>query len=332
MSIPTKQGGLAPAENGTEAEEGLSPLDERAIAYAKASLADATKRTYTKEWGAFVDWCRARTPEVSPLPAAPQTVARYITHLADAGRKAAGIDLVLAAIGAAHRAAGLRSPRGDGRVHAVRQGIRRSIGTKQAKKTPAVVEDLRAVLEALPDDNPRLALRDQALLLIGFIGAFRRSELVGLDLEHLTRTNDGLIVELGRTKTDQEGKGRVVAIPPARHPELCPIAALEAWLSAAGIREGAVFRGVDRHGNVRPKRLSTQAVANVIKRSVERVGLDPRQFSGHSLRSGFITAAALAGKSEDVIRSHTGHKSILQVREYVRLADPWRDNAADGLL
>ncbi|MEQ9151058.1 MAG: site-specific integrase [Parvibaculum sp.] len=302
-----------------------------AIVRRFASLANATKRTYTKEWGAFVDWCRARTPEVSPLPAAPQTVARYITHLADAGRKAAGIELVLAAIGAAHRAAGLRSPRGDGRVHAVRQGIRRSIGTKQAQKTPAIVEDLRAVLDALPDDNPRLALRDQALLLIGFIGL---SALRARRPRRRAPHKDQRWTDR-RARPHQDGpeaKGRVVAIPPARHPALCPIAALEAWLSAAGIREGAVFRGVDRHGNVRPSRLSTQAVANVIKRSVERVGLDPRQFSGHSLRSGFITAAALAGKSEDIIRSHTGHKSVLQVREYVRLADPWRDNAADGLL
>jgi integrase len=207
--------------------------------------------------------------------------------------------------------------------------IRRSLGTAAEAKRPLLVPDLQAMVNAIPDNL--IGLRDRALLLIGFSGAFRRSELVALDCEDLTETADGLVVTIRRSKTDQEAEGRKVAIPRGREESTCPLRALFLWRAAAEIESGPVFLRVNRHGQILRKRLSAEAVAIVVKRWAGKLGYHASDFAGHSLRSGLATAAAIAGKSERAIMNQTGHRSTATVRRYIRVGNLFRDNAAEGL-
>jgi integrase len=180
--------------------------------------------------------------------------------------------------------------------------------------------------------NRLIGKRDRALLLVGFAGAFRRSELVGLDVGDLSwQEGQGVIVTLRRSKTDQEGQGQKVGIPFGQGEETCPVRALREWLAAAQISEGPVFRAVDRHGNVSSRGMCGRSVARVVQRSIGHTGKDARKFGGHSLRSGLATSAAMAGKSMNAIMGQTRHKSEAMVRLYIREGSLFRDNAAQGL-
>jgi site-specific recombinase XerD len=307
---------------------GLVPVElvERARDYAAAARAENTRRAYRSDWRAFASWCQAQGLEA--LPAAPETVALYLTDRATAS-KVSTITRALAAIAEGHRAAGLASPRGSGPVKAVLSGIRRTKGSAPAQKAPISTGGLRAMLAGLPEGL--LGLRDRALLLVGFAGAFRRSELVGLAVEDVAQVEDGLEVTLRRSKTDQEAQGRKVGLPFGSSPASCPVRAFRAWVEAAGISTGPAFRSVDRHGRL-GESLSPAAVALVVKRSASLVGLEAEDLAGHSLRAGLATAAAKAGKSERAIMAQTGHKSAAMVRRYIRDASLFSENAAAGLL
>ena len=301
--------------------------------FAAASKADETRRAYARAWQAFTAWCASK--HLTALPAAPVTLAAYLAALADGSaggrpRKPAGIDLVLAAISGAHKAAGVASPRQSPEVRAVRAGIRRTLGTASRQVDPLLVPELRRALAALPAS--RLGLRDRALLLAGWAGAFRRSALVALDVADLAFGTDGVALTIRRDKTDQEGQGRVVALPFSSSAEVCPVRSLRAWLDAASITEGAVFRSVDRHGKVSPSRLSDRHVALIVKRAVASIGGEAGTFAGHSLRAGFATSAARAGRPDRDIMRQTGHRSRAVFDRYVRAAEMWRDNPAAGLL
>jgi integrase len=204
-------------------------------------------------------------------------------------------------------------------------GIRRTKGTAQQGKDPLLTEDVRAIAAALPEGL--LGVRDRALLLLGFAGAFRRSELVSLNAEDVTFTGDGLVILLRRSKTDQEGEGRKVGIPYGSHPETCPVRALRVWLDALGITEGPLFRSV-QHGRIQPGRLCDEAVALMVKRHAKALGKDARRFAGHSLRAGLVTSAAIAGVSERSIMRQTGHRSHAILQRYIRDASLFRENAA----
>jgi len=205
-------------------------------------------------------------------------------------------------------------------------GIRRAKGTAQAGKAPALTADVRAMVATLPDTL--LGVRDRALLLLGFAGAFRRSELVGLDVADLEAGRAGLVVALRRSKTDQEGAGRKLGVPYGAHPATCPVRAVQEWLDATGLTAGPLFRSVNRHEQLQPGRLSDKAVALVVKRTAAAAGLDPARYAGHSLRAGLATAAAMAGASERSIMAQTGHRSERMVRKYIRDGQLFRDNAA----
>jgi integrase len=181
----------------------------------------------------------------------------------------------------------------------------------------------------LPDS--KWGKRDRALLLLGFSGAFRRSEWVALDVTGLEETRDGLIVTIRKSKTDQEGQGRRVGIPPGADEASCPLWAFNTWRAAGGIEAGALFRVMDRLDRVLPKRLSGEGVGIVVKRYVEALGFNPSQFAGHSLRAGLATSAAAAGKSERAILHQTGHRSVNIVRRHIRDGNLFRENAAEGL-
>ena len=243
--------------------------------------------------------------------------------------KPATIDARLAAISAAHRAAGYDSPTKEEAVRLVRRGVRRTLGTAQRQVHPVTVPDLRTMLQGLGTDPA--GCRDRALLLLGFAGALRRSELVGLDVADLTGGTDGLTVCLRRSKTDQEGAGRTLGIPFGSNLATCPVRAWRAWLALSSITEGPAFRPVDRHGHIGPTRLSGQAVALVLKRHAARAGLDPAEVAGHSLRAGLATSAASAGVPERVIAEQTGHKGTAMLRRYIREGSLFRENAASAV-
>ena len=232
----------------------------------------------------------------------------------------------LSAISQVHQIAGFESPTASSKVRMVMAGIRRNKGTAQVAKTPVLVEDLKRMIGQI--DAGLLGVRNRALLLLGFSGAFRRSELVALDVGDCDFKRDGLVVTIRKSKTDQEGEGRKIGIPYGANPETCPIRSLQSWLEQSGIREGAILRPVNRHGQIAGFRLSAEAVASVVKRYVTAVGLDASLFAGHSLRSGLATSAASAGASERSIMNQTGHRSLNMVRRYIREGSLFRENAA----
>jgi integrase len=180
-------------------------------------------------------------------------------------------------------------------------------------------------------DQGLIGARDHALILLGFAGAFRRSELVGFDVEDCGFGRDGLTVTLRKSKTDQNGEGRKIGIPYGSNPDTCPVRVLHEWLDQADISTGPLFRSINRHGQVQAGRLGGIDVARVIKKLAKRAGLDPAKYAGHSLRAGHATSAAIAGASERSIMAQTGHRSVQMVRRYIRDGSLFRENSAGKL-
>jgi site-specific recombinase XerD len=315
----------------------VAALVADAEAYIVRARAANTTRAYRADWADFRAWCAEHAAE--PLPADPRVVALYLTARAPT-LKTATLARRLAAIAHHHRAGGHTLDVRDPTLRDTWRGIRRTHGTAQTRKVPTVTELLRALLDTLPDTL--LGTRDRALLLVGFAGCFRRAELVALDHADVGLHADGLVLQLRRSKTDPEARGTEVGIPYGTRLATCPVRALQAWVQAAGIAEGALFRPVNRHGQVLPRRLTDHSVARVVKRTVAAARraalgaenyalaelLDPRRFAGHSLRAGFITSAAAAGVSETDIMRQSRHLRGDTLRKYVRHATVFRQNAA----
>ncbi|MEN9936567.1 MAG: hypothetical protein RLZZ387_3146 [Chloroflexota bacterium] len=291
--------------------------------FAEQSRSAATRRAYQADWRDFSRWCEARA--LPHLPAAPVTVAAYLAESA-ARLKPSTLQRRLASISQAHQLAGHPSPTRDEQVRTVLKGIRRVRGTAPAQKAAAGTEVVRALVAALGDDLA--GLRDRALLLVGFAGAFRRSELVALDAADVTFAPEGMLLRLRRSKTDQEGRGETKGIPLGKNAGTCPVRALQAWVRAAAITEGPLFRRVDRWGRVGAARLSDRSVARVVQRAAAAAGFDPADYAGHSLRAGFATSAAAAGVSDRAIMRQTGHRSRQMLDRYVRAGGVFRENAA----
>jgi site-specific recombinase XerD len=294
--------------------------------YIRASKAENTLRGYQSDWREFCDWCAAAS--AMALPATPETVSSYIVDCAER-LKPGSIQRRLNAITEAHKATGAEPPTHAAMVRNVMKGIRRTKGTAPTQKAAAVTDDIRMMVDASEDGL--IGARDRALLLLGFAGAFRRSELVGLDVEDCVFGKDGLVVMLRRSKTDQEGAGRKVGIPYGANPETCPVRVVQAWMEQAGVTGGPLFRSVNRHGQLQATRLSDLTVARVVKKLAALAGLDPAKYAGHSLRAGHATAAAMAGASERSIMKQTGHRSVQMVRRYIRDGSMFRENSAGKL-
>jgi site-specific recombinase XerD len=298
-------------------------------AYQRASKADATVRAYTSDARVFQEWC-ARFGFRS-LPASPEAVAGFIVHEAEEGRAASTLGRRMAAIRHAHKLACLPDPTDDEGVRAALKGARRKVGVAPAQKAAATAEILAALLMRTPDTLT--GKRDRALLALGFAGAFRRSELVALNVEDLRDDPEGLRVMVRRSKVDQEGRGFEKAVPHGRY--IRPVALVLEWLTAAGITEGPVFRPVSRSGNIRQGegvRLTTQAVADIIKRYTTAAGLDATAFGAHSLRAGYITSAAERGADLARIMDQSGHRDPRTVVGYIRRANAFKGHSGSGFL
>ncbi|MDP9419478.1 MAG: tyrosine-type recombinase/integrase [Actinomycetota bacterium] len=304
----------------------LEQLAEQAGRYVDAAKAEATIRAYRSDWAEFSAWADHRG--LVALPATPETVALYLVELAEVA-KASTIARRLSSISQAHRAAGHPSPTASARVQAVATGIRRVHGAGVDQAAPITVGLLRRMLEVVP---PGLGgTRDRALLLVGFAGALRRSELVALAAEDLDEVDEGVVVTITKSKTDQEGAGRSIGVPYGSNLLTCPVRALDAWMQTARISSGPVFLPVDRHGRLDPGRrgrLSPVAVNRLIKTYAARIGLDPDHYGAHSLRAGLATSAAEAGVSERAIMNQTGHRSLPVMRGYIRSGTLFKENAA----
>jgi integrase len=254
--------------------------------YIRESLAENTRVAYLSDLAHFENWG-------GRIPAPPETIAQYLVAHANV-LSVATLNRRMAALSKVHRSRGLSNPTTVEIVKAAVRGLKRVKGTAQRQATPLIKEDLILVLEAT---GSRLKdVRDRALLLLGFAGGFRRSELIGLNCDDVVPVRQGLEITLRRSKTDQNGAGRKIGIPRGRG-HWCPVVALEQWLASSGIIEGAIFRPVDRHHRVGSKRLSGESVCLVLRERVEAVGIDPKGYSGHSLRAGLATSAAQAGVS-----------------------------------
>lgn len=317
---------LVPAEPVTRDLDTFEQELADAAGYAQAEKSAATQKAYWKDFQIFGLWCQRRGLTI--LPASPEAVAAYLAFEASRGAKPSTIGRRCAAIRYVHSGGGHPSPTADERVKAVMRGIRRTHGVAPRRMTPATAECVIAM--APPPDGTLVTLRDRALLLLGFAGAFRRSELVALDVADIEEVAEGLRVTIRRAKTDQEGKGAVIAV--VRGEIACPVAALRAWLDAADISEGPIFRPIRRGGHVQPARLTDRSVANIVKQHAERAGLDPALFSGHSLRAGFLTSAARRGASVFKMMASSRHRSVETLTGYVRDQEIFKDHAGTGLL
>jgi site-specific recombinase XerD len=302
----------------------LHSLDEAESAasdFAKAAKAAATARAYRSS-----AWCTRHGAD--PLPASVETVAAYLASLATSGVRSSTITRRRAAIAFMHRAAGFEPPTGSEAVKAVLSGIRRSIGTAVTRKCPATAETIRAIIAEMPTDLR--GLRDRALLLVGFAGALRRSELIALNVDDLEECPEGFHVRIRRSKTDQDGAGDFVSIPHGSR--LRPIRALKDWLAASNITEGPLFRPIRKGGKVEANRLTARSVANILKTHIEAIGLDPVIFSSHSLRSGFVTSALQAGADLLRVMDVTRHRQIETLKIYDRRAKAFKQHAGETFL
>lgn len=322
----------------------------RAAGYASAARASSTRAAYATDWRHFCDWCEANGR--NPLPAAPETVATYLTAFAGVlanstlARRRTVVRL-------AHRAAALEPPTDTAAVREVWAGIRRGHHSAAAAKTALWTADLARLLAALPTDGDLrgpgvlLARRDRALLLLGYAGALRRSELAALNVEDVTDDPHGLIVRVRVSKTDQEGEGALVGIPYAQQGALCPVLAVQSWRAALstvlGVDRphliGPLFRPIDRHGHLgAPRagkgataRLTPAAVRLVVKRRCVAAGLSVKDYAAHSLRSGFATQSSANGASERDVMRHGRWRSVTVARGYVQRGNLFIDNAAGRL-
>jgi integrase len=294
-----------------------SELAGRVTEYARAARADSTWRAYDGDLRHFRSWCRAQPDPLTDLPATAPTVAGYLAALSDADYSPSTIRRRMAAISVAHQLGRQPNPVSAPEVATVWDGIRRTRGILPTRKAALETALLARVLEPLGDEAPA-DVRDRALLLVGFAGCLRRGELVGLDVTDLEETPDGLVVTVRTSKTDQEGAGALVGLAYGSHRATCPVRAWLAWAGLAGLTGGPAFRAVNRHGGIGDGRLSPGSVARIVQRRAAAAGLAPAQFAGHSLRSGFATAAARAGVPDRSIMRQGRWRSAASLDGYVR--------------
>ncbi len=302
-------------------------LVARAQEYARSSQAASTRRAYASDLRDFDAFCAARG--VSSFPAEAQTIALYVAASADRV-KVSTIRRRLAAISVRHRRAGLESPCAHRIVRDVVSGIARAKGTAPRRVDAITLDVMQPLLLAVRGDDVA-AKRDRSIVLLGFACALRRSELAALQLEDLRFSKRGLLVRIARSKTDQEGQGVELAVPFVENHALCAVRAVRAWIDAVGITEGPLFRSLTPHRRVQDAPIAGRDVANLVQTLARRARLDG-DFSGHSLRSGFVTSAVQAHVSVDNIMRTTRHRSLAVLQSYIRRSDVFESPALSSII
>jgi len=301
----------------------MDSLVAAAKEFQSNSKSNNTKRSYISDWEDFKAWCLNHKREF--LPASAETFSLYITSLSFT-HKISSIRRRFASISQAHKLKGFENPTVHPNVRLVWQGILRTKKLSIKHASPTLLPHIRMIIDSVPEKLN--GVRDRAIILLGFAGSFRRSEICNLEVNDIAKSNEGLVIRIRRSKTDQTGKGREIGILYGEHLETCPVRAVEEWLDCSGINEGPLFRKVTKDARVCRDALCPDGVGFILKRSFEKAGIDIKEFSAHSLRAGFATVAAMAGASERSIQNQTGHTSRETLRRYIRHASVFIDNAA----
>lgn len=301
--------------------ESLEHLVEKTQEYIANAKSENTRKAYKADWKDFENWCKAKM--LTPLPASPQTIAAYLTERAST-LKVASIERRLVSIRQAHIMSGNYFDKNHPLITQTLKGIKNTHGNSQTAKAPILIEDLREMIQNLK--NNLQGIRDKALLLIGFAGALRRSEIVQLKVSDVAFVKEGLELTIRQSKTDQTAKGEVLPIPYGSNPETCPVRTLQAWLEKAEIKTGSLFRSINKHGHVSSQALCSASVALIVKRNSHFAGKQ-LAYSGHSLRAGFCTTAACKGIPEHAIMRQSRHKKSDTLRKYIRMGSLWKDSA-----
>ncbi|MGI4952354.1 MAG: tyrosine-type recombinase/integrase [Janthinobacterium lividum] len=300
---------------------GTPPAHQRraqrlADAYLVAADAPATVRAYTADWRQFASWCKAR--QVSAMPVTPELVGEYLAELGEGYAKAT-LRRKVAAIARAARIAGMPLDTRHPSIRDVLRGIGRTHGSPARRAQVLTTDEVQRLVDTCGDDF--VGLRDRALLLLTFAGALRRSELCAVEVEHLHWKPRSLELLILRSKTDPEAEGDRIAIPRGRVEATCPVRALQAWLQAAGIEDGPVFRGVTRHNSIRTGALSGEGMRLIVVKRAGLAGIKATRLepiSPHGLRAGFVTSAYRNGVPDEEIMGHSRHRSLTVMRSYVR--------------
>ena len=309
----------------------IKRLKEETLKNLKSSKALNTVRAYKSDFEDFSLFCVKNG--FNNLPSEPKIVSLYLTHLSSREAKISTIKRRLVSIGIIHRMKGHYLDTKHPIIIENLMGIRRRKGTIQKGKKPLLINELKTLIDVINTENePDIKkLRNKTLLIIGFSGGFRRNEIVSLDINDVEFVFEGVKITLKKSKTDQYGEGMVKAIPRFENSLYCPVATLQKWINISKIKKGPLFRRFLKGSILSDSRLTDQSIALIIKSYLAKIGIDPNNYSGHSLRSGFATSAAEAGAEERSIMTMTGHKSTEMVRRYIKEANLFKNNALNKI-
>ena len=309
----------------------IKALQEETILNLKNSKANNTIRAYKSDFADFSLFCVQNG--FKSLPSEPKIVSLYLTQLSTKNIKMSTLKRRLVSIGVIHRLKGHYLDTKHPSIIENMMGIKRRKGSIQKGKKPLLINNLKLLINAIDEikEEEIKKLRDRSIILIGFSGGFRRNEIVSLDYDDLDFVTEGLKINLKRSKTDQYGTGLIKGLPYFDNPQYCPVLSLKKWINISKINTGPLFRRFSKGSKLTDKRLTDQTVAHLIKKYLKLSGIESKNYSGHSLRSGFATSAAESGAEERTIMAMTGHKSTEMVRRYIKEANLFKNNALNKI-
>ena len=309
----------------------IKALQEETLLNLQSSKANNTVRAYKSDFNDFGLFCAQNG--FKSLPSEPNVVSLYLTHLSSRDIKMSTLRRRLVSIGLIHKLKGHYLDTKHPIIIENIMGIKRRKGVKQKGKKPLLINSLKLIINTIDEYNDEeiKKFRDRSIILIGFAGGFRRNELVSLDYEDLDFVTEGVKIQLKKSKTDQFGEGTVKALPYFDNHQYCPVLSIKKWLQISKISLGPLFRRLSKGSKISNNRLTDQTVAILIKKYLQIAGVDNKEYSGHSLRSGFATSAAESGAEERSIMAMTGHKSTEMVRRYIKEANLFKNNALNKI-
>ena len=309
----------------------IKALQEETLLNLQSSKANNTVRAYKSDFNDFGLFCAQNG--FKSLPSEPKIVSLYLTHLSTKDAKMSTLKRRLVSIGVIHKLKGHYLDTKHPAIIENIMGIKRRKGSVQKGKKPILINSLIQLINVIDQQNRKeiKKLRDRSIILVGFSGGFRRNEIVSLDYDDLDFVPEGLKISLRRSKTDQFGEGFTKALPYFDNPQYCPVLSLKKWIEISKIASGPVFRRFSKGSKLSNNRLTDQTVALLIKEYLKLAGIDSKNYSGHSLRSGFATSAAESGVEERSIMAMTGHKSTEMVRRYIKEANLFKNNALNKM-
>jgi site-specific recombinase XerD len=315
----------------SEISTDIKKLEKETILNLEHSKSLNTVRAYQSDFSDFVIFCTRNG--FSSLPSEPKVVSLYITHLSTNEAKMSTLKRRLVSIGVIHKLKGHYLDTKHPAIVENMMGIKRRKGIIQKAKKPLLINNLKNIINVIDEQNKEeiKKIRDRTIILIGFSGGFRRNEIVSLDYDDLDFVPEGLKINIKRSKTDQFGQGFIKALPYFDNTQYCPVVSLENWIKISKINSGSLFRRFSKGSKLSEHRLTDQTVALLIKEYLNLTGVDSKNYSGHSLRSGFATSAAESGAEERSIMAMTGHKSTEMVRRYIKEANLFKNNALNKI-